>query len=483
MNNLIERQRGLHEEIERLEQAIVDQFMQDPKTHRDRLRNEHVVDKFLTRISDKSIDLNNLYEDKDGLRQSEIETLSASTEFSEFYERLRVIKDHHRKYPNEPVELPEMEFIHMNQIHGNGEDGEEDELEKKFSGEESYGRYLDMNSLHGKYINLKDVKKLEYLQYLSDFDDFANAYPKSMKTSPEYKEYLNDLSEYLYSFFRRAKPLFDLAELEEKVRQELDEKWEKGQLVGWEEIGNEMLDPELYCQACQKQFTKKTVYDAHLTGKKHRKNAEKLNNEQSTTKGDSENNTKQDRRKELAWKELLITKYAEGLSDVREETKANVERKQALTDKERTLEQDLEEIELAEQDSDDDEEDRIYNPLKLPLGWDGKPIPYWLYKLHGLGVEYPCEICGNYVYMGRKAFDKHFQEWRHAHGMRCLGIPNTRHFHEITKIDDAFSLYGKLKKENAQEDFVPDSMEEYEDDEGNVFNRKTYEDLRRQGII
>ncbi len=34
---------------------------------------------------------------------------------------------------------------------------------------------------------------------------------------------------------------------------------------------------------------------------------------------------------------------------------------------------------------DSDEEDEfIYNPLKLPMGWDGKPIPYWLYKLHGL---------------------------------------------------------------------------------------------------
>ena len=63
---------------------------------------------------------------KKRLRQSEIEALSASTEFSEFYERLRVIKDHHRKYPNEPVEPPEMEFIHMNQLHGNVEDGEED---------------------------------------------------------------------------------------------------------------------------------------------------------------------------------------------------------------------------------------------------------------------------------------------------------------------------------------------------------------------
>ena len=41
------------------------------------------------------------------------------------------------------------------------------------------------------------------------------------------------------------------------------------------------------------------------------------------------------------------------------------------------------EQELAIEDSDE-EEDYIYNPLKLPLGWDGKPIPYWLYKLHGL---------------------------------------------------------------------------------------------------
>jgi splicing factor 3A subunit 3 len=103
------------------------------------------------------------------------------------------------------------------------------------------------------------------------------------------------------------------------------------------------------------------------------------------------------------------------------------------------LEQEQEKVEFVDQDSDDEDDEKIYNPLKLPLGWDGKPIPYWLYKLHGLGVEYPCEICGNYVYMGRKAFDKHFQEWRHAQGMRSLGIPNTRQFHEITKIEDVLA--------------------------------------------
>lgn len=44
----------------------------------------------------------------------------------------------------------------------------------------------------------------------------------------------------------------------------------------------------------------------------------------------------------------------------------------------------LQEETQADIESDDDDQ-QIYNPLKLPMGWDGKPIPYWLYKLHGLG--------------------------------------------------------------------------------------------------
>jgi hypothetical protein len=51
----------------------------------------------------------------------------------------------------------------------------------------------------------------------------------------------------------------------------------------------------------------------------------------------------------------------------------------------------VERIGQAEEEEDDDD-GKIYNPLKLPLGWDGKPIPFWLYKLHGLGVEFKCEV-------------------------------------------------------------------------------------------
>jgi hypothetical protein len=36
--------------------------------------------------------------------------------------------------------------------------------------------------------------------------------------------------------------------------------------------------------------------------------------------------------------------------------------------------------------------------------------------LHGLNISYNCEICGNFTYKGPKAFQRHFAEWRHAHG-------------------------------------------------------------------
>ena len=63
-----------------------------------------------------------------------------------------------------------------------------------------------------------------------------------------------------------------------------------------------------------------------------------------------------------------------------------------------------------DQDSDDNNNEDMpkCNPKNLPMGWDGKPIPYWLYKLHGLGIEFKCEICGGASYWGRRAFEKHF---------------------------------------------------------------------------
>ena len=136
-----------------------------------------------------------------------------------------------------------------------------------------------------------------------------------------------------------------------------------------------------------------------------------------------------------------------------------------------------------DEDSDDDEDKPIYNPLNLPLGWDGKPMPYWLWKLQGLNIPYSCEICGGAVYYGRRNFDRHFQEWRHATGMRALGIPNTKHFHDVTGIADAQALYAKLRGGLEAEAWRPEAQEEFEDSAGNVLNRRTYQDLARAGLL
>jgi splicing factor 3A subunit 3 len=140
--------------------------------------------------------------------------------------------------------------------------------------------------------------------------------------------------------------------------------------------------------------------------------------------------------------------------------------------------------EEGDSDEDSDDEDApIYNPKGVPLGWDGKPIPYWLFKLHGLNHFYSCEICGNESYRGRHNFEKHFQESKHVYGMRCLGIPNTRHFHGVTKIEDAQHLWSKLQHTVEDNVFDGEKEEEYEDSHGNVLTRKTYQDLARQGLL
>lgn len=52
----------------------------------------------------------------------------------------------------------------------------------------------------------------------------------------------------------------------------------------------------------------------------------------------------------------------------------------------------------------------------------------------------------------------------------------------LSKIN-IYLVYEKQKKEGISEEVKADTVEEYEDGEGNVYNKKTYEDLKRQGIL
>jgi len=388
---------------------------------------------------------------------------------------------------------------------------EEDPISLLFSGEEAYGKYVDLYAHHTAYSNLKNIgKRPGYLQYLDLLLAAQNGLvhhdlPKETRLSKDYEIYIQNLHTYLLSFAKRTQPLVDIHTQQQEAEAEFNKKWEAEEITGWEESKpqgqvNGTSAAGIWCAACQKLYSKQTVYDAHLTSKKHIKATAKHDASSTPlphpngpptpavvpiTKSSASTRLRNSARLTHLATALIVT-----LVPTINDTKSNVERRFSLTARER-------EQELLDQakpaapapaatagpEEEEEEEERIYNPLKLPLGWDGKPIPYWLYKLHGLGVEYRCEICSDHVYMGRKNFDRHFQESRHAFGMRALGLPNTKHFHEITRIEDALSLAEKLKQEGRHEIFEQETMEELEDDEGNVYNRKTYEDLKKQGLI
>ena len=526
---LLEDQRFLHEDLERLEQGISDRVAEEPKhvrkrdgksiqwspmltecKIRDRLNRDHQIAGFLTRIQEQSKRLLDIYNDTEGLRSKEIQAISTGDPFDEFYKQLSEIKDFHRRYPNEPVE--NLERAYKRKAPGEGESATA-EVDNMFTGEEAFGRFLDLTMLHEDYLNIPNNKRITYLQYLQTFDNFVPplmTMKRADKNTDQYFNYVGRLAEYLESFLRRTRPLEDLEDLFTSIDQDFEKAWSANEVPGWGPI-SQLVGPAapategtgegIWCPDCEKEFKNDNVYKSHLSGKKHikaaetRKSSGMMNGDVSShqTNGKAAGPSIQ-RLKEraIAEREYRIQRLASSLESIRTDTRVNVERKQGMTERERQMELEAFFAESSEptlqngrdgDDSDSDGDEKIYNPLKLPLAWDGKPIPYWLYKLHGLGVEFPCEICGNFVYMGRRAFDKHFNESRHIYGLKCLGITNTTLFREITGIEDALKLWDKIQRDKAAEKKGGENIVQMEDAEGNVMPEKVYLDLQKQGLL
>ncbi|KAJ2000104.1 Pre-mRNA-splicing factor sap61 [Coemansia thaxteri] len=490
MNSVIEQQRQSYEDIERLEQAIVDLMMQDLTKHRYKLLREQKISELLDQVQSRSKQVLEMEQDELGVRGKETEGMSEHS-FEEFYSRLGDIRGHHRRNAGAVVELPELEYLKYKhnpeeseerervmlaraQDDDAGDDleipeaetfveaGDEHRLETMFSGEERVGRYVDVHEQHEHYLNLKDAPRVTYLEYLDRLHQFET-YPQKHKLQPAYRQYLRGVREYFEGYFSRAMPLFDARRARDEdgeARARFSAEWAEQKVLGWT-TGAGNSEQDLFCGVCKKQFEKPTTLAAHLASRKHQKAVARVEGSRGDPVAPSAEQQSADERREIAWEEHVIRVYIQVLGERIRDTRANVERRQALTEEERDQEVDEEVAEFVE-DKDDEQDEQVYNPLNLPLGWDGKPIPYWLYKLHGLGAKFSCEICGSSVYRGRKAYERHFQEARHATNMRRLGIPNTRQ---------------KLEAASA------DTIEEYEDGEGNVFNKKTYFDLKRQGLI
>lgn len=499
MEKIIEQQRKRYEEIEHLTEAMKRNKMINKPTSRDVINCENVNRSFL----EKSIHLREMIlevdKDKDSLLKEEIAAISGPNEFGEFYKNLKEIKDFHRKHPDK-IFIPIS--VEYDSILKEMEAQSEEPLNLvDFTDEEGYGKYLDLHEHHAAFVNLKGAEKLSYIKYLDCFQKLQH-FPKKFKNK-QYKEYVEGLLNYLITFFEKVKPLHDLQTEFEDVEKEFKDEWATNSFIGWrKEAGSAMthtgavLDLSAFNSVTELgalglDRLKSALMAINLKcGGTLQERAERLFSTKGKSadeidpalfaKGKNQKKKKSDDSLNIAAIEAKIYRMVDLLDKQRLDTKENVQRRQARSETERDDDGD---DAVSDSDSDEDDSEIIYNPKNLPLGWDGKPIPYWLYKLHGLNINYKCEICGNQNYRGPKAFQRHFSEWRHAHGMRCLGIPNTAHFANVTKIEDALALWNKISQTKDSERWNPDNEEEFEDSAGNVVSKRTYEDLQRQGLL
>ena len=168
-------------------------------------------------------ELNKLYEDKDGLLKEEINALKEGDVFESFYRSLGKTQEYHKKYPDLVVEdvSPAVLSTKVNEI-----------IDVDFSGEEVFGKYLDLNEQHMLYSNLSFVDegiKEDYLTFLDKFLDFGAVNEKvKEKEKKGYAIYLQNLRNYLVDFLARVQPLVNTTKMLSEWEADFGDKWCKG---------------------------------------------------------------------------------------------------------------------------------------------------------------------------------------------------------------------------------------------------------------
>jgi splicing factor 3A subunit 3 len=195
--------------------------------------------------------------------------------FAKFYSELEQLRAYHQRFPFVPLVRARVPGQEADDEAKDGEEQTEAALpEVSFSGTESHGRHLDLHPFFDAYLNLAFVKakrekdpsfELTYRAYVGSFYKFSSGVEARYKDE-EYLHYVLDLQAYLVDFLRRAQPLLDVRKTLESIASDTQTKWDDGSLRSW---GDLALEDALYCAPCGKQFTKQSVFDGHLPGKKH----------------------------------------------------------------------------------------------------------------------------------------------------------------------------------------------------------------------
>jgi len=476
-DTLLEQCRKLHAEIEWLQELSGKEFTRDPRGARDQQRMDERVAGRLGKVVESTQKLKKFYTEGTDFydtRLEELTEISGTKTFQVYFQKVKELKENQKaaqvfQFAAKPDEVDVV-------------------VSKQWSGPEWQGRFLDLHSFHIEYQNLFKQNELNYKKYLQTFHHFHRIPNKHA----QYQLYLDKLLNYLVDFWNRTHPIFQATKVIKALDAEFREQWDAAEVDGFRRNFNQeklkeleskpigsagALGPqplsdlpnvELYDIVTLKWFKNIGSLEGHRKGKKYLKRQEKIKNNP-------------DFHFALAFKEAQVSLFAGLLEDTVVRTVEFVEKRQTKSYDEVRMEIEENENENDSDDGSDEEEDpsTIYNPLQIPVDFDGKPIPYWLYKFRGLNRYFDCEICGGRKYRGPMSYERHFSEWRHAHAMRTLGIPNTKDFMWITKVQDALLLWSKIKDRKKDAVWNP-ADEEVEDAQGNVFNRPTYENLHFQ---
>lgn len=484
MTSTAEVIRQQHEDIEILKQLAVKalQSRSDPTAPHPRLKAlskplastmeaEQLAAFLISSARSRAEGLISLYQSNDdpfNLQSSDKQTSDAS---SLFYAALRELRDVHRTRDNQfanprPSSLIDRDASLLASF-----------KPALFSGEEANGRFLDLQTHFRQYLNISKNRSLLYHQYVRDKlnDEFDDDVPLGARWTRPYGEYVSSLFEYLCDFASRAHPL-------DGIDRHIKTALEKAR----DEISSELSilreqnpSPDALLKSIDQDRIKKTLAKLGLkSGGRPIEKAKRL--WEAADHGHF---------KESAVHCKVISFLANDLlAEEKAATVANIENKLSLSYQEIEAERRAAEISSLGGRPPEDEntaevESTIYNPKDVPLGWDGKPIPYWMYKLHGLNHEFKCEICGGATYKGPRAFERHFTDQTHVSGLRRLGIGYSKSFMMVTRIQDALQLQERLHGRQSQLEFDRDREVEVEDNNGNVMNLKTMNDLKRQGLL
>lgn len=147
-------------------------------------------------------ELSRLYEDVDGTLAEELKSMRGS-DMGSFYSAIKAANIYYQNFP----------------LANTGDLRADVDVDVHFSGEEVFGKYLDLNGLHLEFSNIIRKASIEqdYLQYLERFNSFFYL-PDVVRQSRQFSEYLDHLWGYLANFFVRTNPLTDWEKVEVNMK-------------------------------------------------------------------------------------------------------------------------------------------------------------------------------------------------------------------------------------------------------------------------